>query len=106
MRAYPTGRFSDKAAIYYTAEYWATPEWNPLNKIPYIKKLDTSWMQWVLFFETGRVAPDWDVTELHSSMKWDVGVGIRAFVKGIVARACVAYSTETVGVQMMVGQPF
>ena len=31
MRAYPAQRFSDKAAIYYGAEYRVIPKWNPFN---------------------------------------------------------------------------
>jgi hypothetical protein len=39
-------------------------------------------------------------------MKWDAGIGIRAWAKGIVARIDKAYSDEGFGVQMMISQPF
>lgn len=43
---------------------------------------------------------------LHSDMKWDVGLGIRAWAKGIVIRIAAALSDEEVGVQMTISQPF
>lgn len=108
MRAYPTSRFHDQAAIYYSAEYRMTPEWNPFAKMPLVEKyLGITWWQWVPFIEAGRVAPDWDLATLHSSMKWDVGLGVRAMAKGIVIRIDGAVGNAgNYGVQMMVGQPF
>jgi hypothetical protein len=64
------------------------------------------WWQWALFGEVGRVAPEYDIKELHSDMKWDAGAGVRVMAKGLVVRLDVAYSEEDVGVQMMVSQPF
>jgi outer membrane protein assembly factor BamA len=106
MRAYPYGRFSDKSAIYYCAEYRVIPDWNPLNSIPYVKNLQSDWLQGVVFVETGRVAPEWSVTTLHSQMKYDAGVGLRVMVKRLVGRLDLAYGEEGAGVQMMVGQSF
>lgn len=107
MRAYPTSRFHDQAAIYYALEYRMTPEWNPFEKIDWVKKyLGIEWWQWVPFVEVGRVAPAWDISTLHTSMKWDAGVGVRAMAKGIVIRIDGAASEEGWAVQMMVGQPF
>ncbi|MFZ0827036.1 MAG: BamA/TamA family outer membrane protein [Verrucomicrobiia bacterium] len=106
MRAYPSGRFSDKSAIYYCAEYRVIPDGNPLNSIPYVKKLQSDWIQGVVFVETGRVAPEWSITTLHSQMKYDAGVGLRVMVKQLVGRLDLAYGEEGAGVQMMVGQSF
>jgi hypothetical protein len=39
-------------------------------------------------------------------MKWCAGLGVRVWAKGIVVRIDGAYSTEGVGVQMMIAQPF
>ena len=39
-------------------------------------------------------------------MKWDVGLGLRAWAKGLVVRLDTAGSDEGFGVQMMVSQPF
>jgi hypothetical protein len=52
------------------------------------------------------VAPSYDLDNLHSSMKWDVGFGLRAWAKGLVVRMDLAVSEEGGGVQMMVSQPF
>lgn len=107
MRGYPTSRFNDQAAVYYAAEYRVTPVWNPFTKIEWLqKRLGIEWWQWVTFVEMGRVAPVWTVEDLHSSMKWDMGFGVRAMAKGIVARVDLAASEEGFAVNMMVGQPF
>jgi surface antigen Omp85-like protein len=108
MRAYPTGRFHDQAAIYYSAEYRMIPEWNPFEKNEWIQNnLGIAWWQWVPFVEAGRVAPDWDIRTLHSAMKFDGGFGVRAVAKGIVIRVDFAMGNAgNYGVQMMVAQPF
>jgi len=111
MRGYPTQRFSDKAAIYYSAELRMIPRWNPFLHWDWIQKyVGIQWLQFVPFVEVGRVAPVWNmvwnIERLHSDMKWDAGFGIRAWAKGLVARIDSAYSDEGFGVQMMVSQPF
>jgi len=107
MRAFPAQRFNDKAGIYYAAELRLIPEWNPMEYWPALQqRVGIQWIQLVPFVEVGRVAPDWEFDELHRDMKWDVGCGLRAWARGLVARVDVAYSDEGFGVQMMVGQPF
>jgi hypothetical protein len=107
MRGYPTNRFSDKAAIYYSAELRMIPRWNPFDGWPSIQKyVGIEWLQFVPFVEVGRVAPVWNLDRLHSDMKWSAGFGIRAMAKGIVIRIDTALSDEQVGVQMMISQPF
>jgi hypothetical protein len=108
MRAYPNARFHDQASIYYAAEYRMIPEWNPWTNMPMVQKfLGIAWWQWVPFVEAGRVASDWDLATLHSSMKWDAGIGVRALAKGIVIRIDGAVGNAgNWGVQMFVGQPF
>ena len=107
MRGYPTNRFSDRAAIYYTAEFRMIPRWNPFDKWPGIQKyVGIEWLQFVPFVEIGRVASEWNFKRLHSDMKWDAGLGIRALAKGIVIRIDSAVSNENFGVQMMIAQPF
>ena len=64
------------------------------------------WLQFVHFAELGRVAPTWRPDELHTEMKWDLGLGVRAWAKGLVVRIDTAVSEEDVGVQMMVSHPF
>ena len=107
MRAYPTGRFNDRAAMYYCGEVRLTPEWNPFTKIGWVEKyLTVQWWQWVFFTEVGRVAPSWTFETLHKNMKMDAGVGVRAMIKGLVLRIDVAGSSESWGVNMIVAQPF
>jgi len=107
MRAYPSQRFNDRAAIYYAAELRVIPRWNPFDGWPWLQKyLEVAWWQWVPFVEIGRVASSWSLDELHSNMKWDAGFGIRAMAKGLVVRVDTAFSKEGFGVQMMVSQPF
>jgi hypothetical protein len=107
MRGFPTQRFNDRAATYYAAELRLIPEWNPFNNWPRVQKyVGIKWLQFVPFVEIGRVAPEWSFSRLHSDMKWDAGLGVRAFAQGIVIRIDSAYSNEGVGVQMMIAQPF
>jgi hypothetical protein len=107
LRGYRFARFSDKAAIYYSAEYRMIPRWNPFPGWPRLQQqLGVDWIQLVPFAELGRVAPSWDVRELHSSMKWDLGFGVRVLAKGLLVRVDLAGSPEGAAVQMMVGHPF
>jgi outer membrane protein assembly factor BamA len=107
MRGYPSQRFNDTAAVYYSAELRIIPRWNPFDGWPWLQKyVGIQWLQFVPFVEVGRVAPEWNFNTLHSDMKWDVGLGIRAWAKGIVIRIDTAVSDEGAGVQMMVSQPF
>jgi hypothetical protein len=107
MRGYPSQRFNDKAAVYYSAELRLIPRWNPFDGWPWLQKyLGVQWIQIVPFFEIGRVAPSWNIEELHSDMKWDAGLGLRLWAKGIVARIDAAVSDEGAQVQMMISQPF
>jgi hypothetical protein len=107
MRGYPSQRFSDKAAIYYAAELRLMPEWNPFEDWPRVQKyVGVQWLQIVPFGELGRVAPSWNLSELHSDMKWCLGLGIRAWAKGLVVRVDTAASEEGSKIQMIVSQPF
>jgi hypothetical protein len=107
LRGYPSQRFSDKAAIYYAAEYRMIPRWNPFENWDRIQEfVGVQWLQFVPFVEVGRVAPDWGVSRLHEDMKWCAGLGLRLWAKGLVVRIDTAVSEEQVGVQMMVAQPF
>jgi hypothetical protein len=67
---------------------------------------DVEWLQFALFIELGRVAPEWDLGTLHSSMKWSAGLGIRAWASGFVVRVDTGFSDEGAQVQMMISQPF
>ena len=107
MKGYPWQRFNDKAAIYYSTELRLIPDWNPLENWAWFQeRVGVEWIQIVPFAELGRVAPSWNLSELHTDMKWDVGLGLRAFARGLVVRVDAAVSEESVGIQMMIGQPF
>lgn len=107
MRGYPSSRFNDRAAVYYGVEGRFIPRWNPFNEWPWLNQhLGVQWWQVVAFGEIGRVAPEWDLSELHKDMKKDVGLGVRLMAKGMVVRIDAAVSEEDFGIQMMVGQPF
>jgi hypothetical protein len=68
--------------------------------------IEIDWFQVVLFAEVGRVAESWDVSELHSDMKWDAGIGLRAMIQKAVFRADVAASEEGARFIAMVAHPF
>jgi outer membrane protein assembly factor BamA len=106
MRAFSTSRFSDKAAIYYAAEYRLMPEWNPLRSVSWLDWADVKWLQGVIFAETGRVATNWRIEELHKDMKWDVGLGLRVWGKGTVGRVDIAFAEESTALRLMIGQTF
>jgi outer membrane protein assembly factor BamA len=107
LRGYPSQRFSDKAGIYYGAEYRMIPEWNPFNNWTWLQQyVGVQWIQFVPFVEAGRVAPAWSFSELNSALKWDAGFGFRAMAKGLVVRIDLAGSSEGGSVAMMVSQPY
>ena len=107
MRGYPSQRFNDKAAIYYSLELRLIPKWNPFESWSWLQsRLGVQWVQFVPFIEFGRVAPEWSWSGLHEDMKWDAGLGLRFNAKGMVLRIDTAVSDEDYWIQMMVSQPF
>ena len=106
MRGYPQDRFNDRSVIYTTAEYRYTLDWNPLGNISWLRFLQSDWMQMVGFIEGGRVANEYDLSELLQDWKVDAGVGIRCLFAGSVARLDVAVSDEGTSKWVMFGQPF
>jgi len=64
------------------------------------------WVQIVPFVEVGRVAPKYDLEELHSDMKVDGGLGFRLLAKGMTVRIDFAGSDEGFKTQMIIMQPF
>lgn len=105
MRAYPSQRFSDKAAVYLGAELRMIPEWNPFGQSAWLReRVGVEWIQFAGFIEGGRVAPTFGA--LGEDPHWNAGVGVRLWAQGAVGRLDFAWSDEGLGVQMMVGQPF
>lgn len=105
LRAYPTHRFSDKAALLYTAELRLTSSWDPRNW-RLLDFLDVDWVQFVPFAELGRVAESWSVSELHKELKWDVGLGLRLIMRKAVFRIEMAGNDDTWSSWVMIGHPF
>lgn len=106
MRGYPQNRFHDRSVIYTSAEYRYTLDWNPLAAISWLQFLHTDWLQLVGFAEGGRVANEYDFSELFSDWKIDAGVGLRAMMAGGVVRFDVGASDEGVNAWVMFGHPF
>lgn len=106
MRAFSASRFNDQAAIYYAAEYRVIPSWQPLPEESRLRRLQIDWMQLVGFAELGRVADSWNLQELHTDMKWSVGVGLRIMARKQVFRIDLAVAEETWAILLDLVQPF
>ncbi len=106
MRGYSQNRFHDKVAIYTTAEYRMTLDYNPLANLDWIKFLKIDRIQTVLFVEGGRVAPTFNSDVVFSDWKVDVGGSVRFIVSGFVVRFDLAKSDEGANMWFMLGHPF
>lgn len=78
LRGFRQNRFHDKAAIYATAEYRMTLDYNPIANVRWLKFLHFDWLQTVFYVEGGRVSPTLHRDTLFSDWKTDVGVSLRA----------------------------
>jgi len=106
QRGYPRGRFNEKAAINYTVELRLIPHWDPFKSWPLIRNWPWRWWQVVGFAEIGRVAPSWNLGDLHEDMKWTAGAGIRAMIGGGIIRIDFAASDEASQFWVMARQAF
>ncbi len=108
MRGYPEGRFNDRSAVYYAAEYRHMPQWNPLKNAGWLNRRNAhvQWLQYVTGVEVGRVADEFDLETLHTDMKVAGLVGLRAMVNTLVVRADVGITDEGFAVQMTIDHPF
>ncbi len=106
LRSYTVDRFSDKAAVYYSAELRLMPQWNPLGNMRLLKPLDIAWWQVVPFVEVGRVAPHWSFSDLHQDMRKVLGLGLRFMMQKAVFRLDTAVSSDSWSMYAMVGHPF
>jgi len=105
MRAYDSNRFNDKAALYGAVEYRVIPQFNPMRGQDW-NPFKIDWFQTVLFAEAGRVNSSYDVGELVSDMKYDVGFSIRALAAKVPVRFEMAFGDEGSSMWVMVKQPF
>ncbi|RKF21505.1 hypothetical protein DBZ36_02325 [Alginatibacterium sediminis] len=106
MRGYQTNRFYDRSAIYYSGEYRFTPKWNPMPLIPFVRRFNIPAWHWVAFGELGRVADDYDLSELHKDMKYSVGASVRVMLEGLVLQGSYAVSDQDSKVYVGVNHPF
>ena len=108
MRGFTNNRFSDKAAIYASAEYRAILDWNPFKTEKFLKKyspVEIDWFQVVPFVEIGRVNDEYSF-DLLTDLKYDAGIGIRAMAAEMPIRLDVGVSDEGVNMWVMFRQPF
>jgi hypothetical protein len=105
LRAYDNNRFQDKAAIYGAAEYRLIPRLNPLADQTWTI-IPIDWFQVVLFAEVGRVAPEYDLRDFFSDMKYDVGFSLRALAAKLPVRFEMAFGGEGSSMWFMINQPF
>ncbi len=108
MRGYAEGRFNDRSAVYYSAEYRHIPHWNPLREVGWLNRRNArvQWLQYVAGLEAGRVADEFDLQELHSDAKVGGLLGLRAMVNTLVVRVDIGIGDEGAAVQMTIDQPF
>ncbi len=106
LRAYYEGRFNDRAAIYYGAEYRQIVDWNPFDYTSFTRSLNVHWLEFALFAETGRVAPVWQISTLHTDMKWSAGGGVRIFMNNLILRLDNAFGSEGLYISMFVDHAF
>ena len=106
MRAYPSGRFHDKSAVYYAAELRFTPQFQEMSDWPIIKYFEVDWFQIVPFIEAGRVGPEYNSDLFVKDLKTSAGIGLRMMAFRAVVRLDVAVSDEGTSVWAMIKQPF
>ena len=69
LRGFRQNRYYDKAAIYATAEYRMTLDYNPVANVSWLRFLNLDWFQTVFYVEGGRVAPTFTSKDLFSNWK-------------------------------------
>jgi outer membrane protein assembly factor BamA len=106
LRAYPTGRFRDKAAVYYAAELRVIPQTQPLRDLPVLKYFEIDWWQLAPFAELGRVGPEYNSDLFFEDLKWSAGIGLRLMAFRQPVRLDFATSDEGSSAWAMFGQPF
>ena len=82
------------------------PEWQPLNEIELLDWAAIQYWQWVAFAEAGQVASSYNLSDLHSGMKTDVGIGLRGMVHKAVVRLDFSVGEEGSRITVMYGHPF
>jgi outer membrane protein assembly factor BamA len=106
MRAFPSGRFNDKAAVYFTGELRMTPRTNPLRDFPVLNYFEIDWWQLAGFAEAGRVGTSYNLDLYHEDLKFDAGIDLRLMAYRNVVRLGIAWSDEGSQIWAMFEQPF
>ena len=106
MKGFQNNRFNDRSVIYTAAEYRYTLKWNPIANVNWLRWLKLDWFQLVPFIEGGRVADEYDLSELFKDWKFSGGLGIRALTAGTVVRLDMAASNEGGAAWVMFAHPF
>ncbi|MEA1890836.1 MAG: BamA/TamA family outer membrane protein [Pseudomonadota bacterium] len=106
MRGYPSRRFHDKSAVYYSAELRLIPQTQPLRDLPLLNYFEIDWWQVVPFVEAGRVSDKYDTDLFIKDLKVDAGIGLRFMAFRAVVRLDWAVSDEGSSVWAMISQPF
>lgn len=78
------------------------PEWQPLSEWSAFNWYNVPWWQWVAFAVVGRVADSYNLSELHSDMKWSAGGAVRFQVEGVVVQTEMAWGSEESTFRVMV----
>lgn len=66
-----------------------------MDRVTWIQeRVGVEWIQLVAFAEGGRAAPEYRLDELHEDLRWDAGVGVRMWAKGLVGRVDVRTRTK------------
>ena len=106
LRAFPIERFHDTSAIYYSVEYRVIPESDLLRNLSFLEFANLEWWSLATFVVYWRVAPEWDLQELHESMKHDIGLSMRVMAAQNIARLDLVWSKEDTAAWLMYGHPF
>ena len=108
MRGYASARFNDRSALVYSAEYRHSLKWNPLLDLGLLQKLGMriDWLQLVYGLEAGRVAPAYELDELHRDLKFNALLGLRLLVNHLVIRIDLGLGSEGTAIQMISDQPY
>ncbi len=106
LRGYYSGRFFDRSAVAYSAEYRIIPAWQPLKELPIFKTYNIPWWQWVFFIDAGNVNDNYNLVELHEEFEYSIGSSLRLSVEGVVLRMDYSVSKEESQFRVLVNQPF
>jgi hypothetical protein len=106
LRGYYGGRFFDRSAVAYSAEYRIIPAWQPLKELPIFKTYNIPWWQWVFFIDAGNVNDRYNLAELHKELKYSIGSSLRLSVEGVVLRMDYSISAEDSQFRVLINQPF